>query len=155
MTRVPQGLPSRSELEELPGWEMLAFAAYCARLVLPLVKPDTQVCVRHLIGHAEEAVRARRPAEYGIQCSSEADSPEEAARLAATLCSFAAAEWVQPRPDIVQAVLKAVERVEPATVPAMRAMFERLRSSARSPGRQGSTGPGRLRAHRCPARDGR
>src|SRR5438132_8896661 len=120
MTRVTQGLPSRSELEELPGWEMLAFAAYCARLVLPLVKPGTQACVRHLIGHAEEAVRARRAAEYGMRCSSEADSPEEAARLAATLCSFAAAEWGQPRPDIVHAVLKAVERVGRVTCPAMR-----------------------------------
>jgi hypothetical protein len=131
MNRCPHKLPGCSELAELPPSELLAFAAYCARLVLPLVEPVSQACARRWIRDAEETVRTRQPQgeENSRGCPSPT-APPERALLAARLCSVAASGCDRLTPNLVCNVLDLVAKAEPTMIPVMCAMFEQLRSSA-------------------------
>jgi hypothetical protein len=140
-------LPSRDEIEELPRWAMVAFAARCARRVQPLFEarwpdaPSERVrAVDRAIGMSEQAGAMAAASAGNARAfadaarAARADATTEGAATVAQAATYAAraAEAADPAytTGTVLAAARAAAVYGWATSAAIRRDFEHLRAAA-------------------------
>lgn len=124
--------PEIIEIGQLSQWDQLIFGAKCASLVLDLVPHESRKCASDWIEDAEAVVATRILQGNGGSPGfmDEHALPSESAWMAARICSYAAAWWNTPRPDMIAAIARCAADANPACIPQIWQEFEVLFASS-------------------------
>jgi len=116
--------PELIEIGQLSKWNQLAFGAKCARLVLDVVESESRDCASGWIADAEAVVATHTL--QGKGGSPQMNDEESAAWMAARICSYAAAWWNMPRPDMINAIVNCSAHADPSCIPLIWSEFNTL-----------------------------